>query len=224
MSTYTSRTICSLLLFFCTISIAAQRGSTPKATADTTAFFRGLSVSADLVGALQKQLSSYGQYEAALHVNLRDKYFPVVELGLGEADADNIATGIKYKTRAPYGRIGCDFNLMKNKHDRYRVYGGFRYAYTSFSYDVTSQGIDDPVWNEHADYGTEGVNCYQHWLEGVFTIDAYIWGPLRMGWSARYKRRLFHDHNPMGTPWYIPGFGRGGQTRLGGTFNITIEI
>ncbi|MBQ8047696.1 MAG: hypothetical protein IJ196_07210 [Prevotella sp.] len=191
---------------------------------DSIAFFRGLSVSGDLVGVLQRQLGSYGQYEGALHVNLKDKYFPVVELGIGEADADDIVTQLKYKTRAPYGKVGCDFNMMKNKHDKYRVYGGLRYAYTSFKYDVLSPGLHDPIWQEQVAFGAEGINCYQHWLEGVFTIDAYIWGPLRMGWSVRYKRRVAHDHNSMGSPWYVPGYGKAGNSRLGGTFNITFEI
>lgn len=214
-----SRAICSLLLCWCCLT---ANGQTQQK--DTTALFQGLSVSADLVGFLQRQLGSYGQYEAALHVNLRDKYFPVVELGLGEADADDIATQLKYKTHAPYGRLGCDFNILKNKHDHYRAYAGFRYGFTSFKYDLESPGLNDPVWNEHVPFGAEGVKCYQHWIEGVFTIDAYIWGPLRMGWSARYKRRVAHDHNGIGKPWYIPGYGTDGNTRLGGSFNITLEI
>lgn len=224
MSTSISRTICSLFLLLVATGLQAQTKRIEKAETDSVAFFRGVSVSGDLVGVIQRQLSSYGQYEGALRINLRDKYFPVIELGIGEADADNIATGLHFKTRAPYGRIGCDFNLMKNKHDKYRVYGGLRYSYTSFKYDVQSDGIFDPVWQEQVPFEAEGVDCFQHWLEGVFTIDACIWGPIRMGWSARYRRRLLHDHNEVGTPWYVPGYGRSGQTRLGGTFNITIEI
>lgn len=215
-----------MLLMAWTTTCLAQAGRTAisKQQSDTIPLFRGCSVSADLVGFLQRQFSSYGQYEGALSINLRDKYFPIVELGIGEADADNIATEIKYKTRAPFARLGIDFNMMKNKHDRYRVYGGLRYAFTSFNYDVVSPGLYDPVWKQTVPFGSEGISCYQHWLEGVFTIDAYIWGPLRLGWSARYKRRLLHDHNEMGTPWYVPGYGRSGQTRLGGSFNITLEI
>lgn len=224
MYTYISRAICSLLLLIVTTGLQAQTRKHVVQESDTVAFIRGLSVSVDLVGVLQRQLGSYGQYEGAVRVNLRDKYFPIIELGIGEADADNIATEIKFKTHAPYGRIGCDFNLMKNKHDRYRAYGGLRYAYTSFKYDVMSPGLKDPVWKEDVPFGAEEIACYQHWLEGVFTIDAQIWGPLRMGWSVRYKRRLLHDHNEIGNPWYVPGFGRSGQTRLGGTFNITIEL
>ena len=37
-------------------------------------------------------LGSHGQYEAQLRVNLKDKYFPVVEVGYGTADADEVTS------------------------------------------------------------------------------------------------------------------------------------
>ena len=85
--------------------------------ADTIPFFRGIAVSADLAGIGQLAFSDYGQYEAALRINLKDRYFPVIELGYGKADTENIISKLSYKTSAPYGRVGVDFNLMKNKHD-----------------------------------------------------------------------------------------------------------
>lgn len=68
------------------------------------------------------------------------------------------------------------------------------------------------------------MSCTYHWLEAVFTIDAKIFGPVRMGWSVRYKRRLFHTHGDIGEAWYVPGYGKSGNSRLGGEFNITIEL
>jgi len=191
---------------------------------DTIPFFRGIAVSGDLVGLLQLTLGDYGQYEAALRVNIKDKYFPVFEAGLGKADADDISTKLRYKTSAPYGRVGVDFNVLKDKHDDYRVYCGFRYAYTDFKYDLESPGITDPVWHEHVDFQAEGVACNYHWLELVAGVDAKIWGPFRLGWSARYKRRLFHNEGELGNAWYVPGYGKTGNSRLGGTFNIIIEF
>ena len=45
-------------------------------------------------------VSDYGQYEASLRINLKDKYYPVFELGYGKADASDEATQITYKTSA----------------------------------------------------------------------------------------------------------------------------
>lgn len=140
-----------------------------------------------LFGAGQMLLGDYGQYEAALRINLKDKYFPVVELGLGKADAKDEGTNLHYKTSAPYGRIGLDWNLMKNKHDIYRLYGGLRYAFTSYKYDLTGPEITDPIWGTTSPYEAKDISCNYHWMEILFGVDAKIWGPIRMGWSVRYK-------------------------------------
>lgn len=191
---------------------------------DTIPLFRGLAVSIDAFGLGQTLLSDYGQYEAALRINLKDKYFPIVELGLGTADAKDEGTNLHYKTNAPYGRIGMDWNLMKNKHDSNRLYGGFRYGFTAYKYDLSGPDMTDPVWGGTAPYGADGVSCSYHWLEGVFGIDVKIWGPIRMGWSVRYKRRIAHNDGDLGNAWYVPGFGKQGSSRFGGTFNITYEL
>lgn len=203
---------------------AQNRKKIVAAPADTVAFFRGVAVSADVVGPAQLAFSSYGQYEAALRVNLRDKYFPVVELGYGKADANDVTTNLSYKTSAPYGRVGIDFNLMKNKHDDYRVYAGLRYALTYYKFSVSGTDITDPVWGDAVGYEAQDVSAHYHWLEGVFGVDAKIFGPLRLGWSVRYRRRLMHDDGTVGNTWYVPGYGKQGSTRLAGTFNIIFEL
>lgn len=225
ISTYILKaTFISLLLPTLLPARTQQAKNIVPMAADTIPLFRGIQASVDLVGPAQLAFGSYGQYEGAVRVNLKDKYFPVVEVGLGKADADDPSTRLTFKTSAPYARAGLDFNLMKNKHDAYRLYGGFRYAYTKFSYDMTSPGITDPVWRDKVPINATDVKCDYHWLEAVFGIDAKIWGGFRMGWSVRYKRRLARSHGDMGEAWYVPGFGRSGNTRLGGTFNISIEI
>ncbi len=208
------------------IQASAQQKNkqTAEASSDTIPLFRGVAVSADLAGIAQIAFSDYGQYEAALRINLKDKYFPIIELGYGQANSENIISKLSYKTKAPYGRIGMDFNLMKNKHDIYRIYGGFRYAYTSFKFDVEGNGITDPVWGDQVEYSAKGIKASYHWLEAVFGLDAKIWGPIRLGWSFRYKRRLIHNDGSIGSTWYVPGYGKQGGTRLGGTFNVSIEL
>lgn len=227
ISSYISRAITiSLLLIGCATTLPAQQGKNiaQPAESDTIPLFRGVAVSGDIVGLAQLAFSDYGQYEAALRVNLRDRYFPVLELGYGKADADNITTNLSYKTSAPYGRVGMDFNLMKNKHDIYRIYAGFRYAFTSYKFDIEGHDIKDPVWGNDVKYEATGVEASYHWIEGVFGVDAKIWGPFRLGWSLRYRRRLIHDDGNVGNTWYVPGYGKQGGSRLGGTFNVTFEL
>ena len=226
ISLYILKTTVISLLLCCAATTHAQNNKqqTKTIAEDSVAFFRGAAISGDIIGLGQILLSDYGQYEASLRINLKDKYFPVIEVGYGKADAEDIVTGLKYKTSAPYGKAGIDFNLMKNKHDIYRIYAGFRYAYTSFSFDVSGQDIKDPIWGDEVEFGAENIKCNYHWLEGVFGVDAKIWGPFRLGWSVRYKRRLIHNDGNIGNTWYVPGYGKQGGARLGGTFNVTLEL
>ncbi len=220
-----SRAAISALFALGALSANAQ-GLKPQAERpDTTRFIRGLQVMADAVGPIQLAVSDYGQYEAALRINFKDKYFPVFELGYGTANhEDDPVTHVAYKTSAPYGKVGMDFNIMKNKHDIYRVYIGARYAFTTFKYDVASPVLTDPVWKDPAAIQLNNVSASYHWAELLFAVDAKIWGPLHLGWSVRYRRRLAHNDGESGNVWYVPGFGKTGNSRLGGTFNIIINL
>lgn len=237
ISTYILRSIaCSLLLLLCASTGMAQTQGgrrlskdeqlrlRMKAIDDSIPLWRGFQVKVDLVGLIQKAVSSYGQMEAGIRFNLKDKYFPVVELGYGKADEDNVVTHTSYKTSAPYGRIGMDFNVMKNKHDIYRLYAGFRYAYTNFKFDIDHPDVVDPVWGGETPFRGHDIKANYSWLEALFGIDAKIAGPVHLGWSVRYKRRLTHDDGNMGNTWYVPGYGKQGGSRLGGTFEVMIEL
>lgn len=108
------RSIACSLLIFCALTIDAQRSQgngqpqhlskdeqlrlRMKAIDDSIPWWRGFEVKADLVGPIQRAVSSYGQYEVGVRFNLKDKYFPVIELGYGSADEDNVTTLTHYKT------------------------------------------------------------------------------------------------------------------------------
>ncbi|MBQ3877853.1 MAG: hypothetical protein II792_06225 [Prevotella sp.] len=192
---------------------------------DSVPFFQGVAVSVDLAGAAQLQLSDYGQLEAALRVNLHNQYFPTFEVGLGKAShEDDQVTGISYRTKAPYFRLGADVNLMKKKHTGNRIFAGVRYACTYYKVDMDRQNFPDPVWKWDTGFGVRDEKCNQHWAEVLLGIDAKVAGPLHLGWSVRYRKRLFHDDGQQEKTWYVPGYGIQESTRLGYTFNLTIDI
>ncbi|MCD8297682.1 MAG: DUF6048 family protein [Prevotella sp.] len=205
------------------LSVHAQGGKTAEQK-DTVAFFRGFAVSVDLIGLAQKITGSYGQYEGALRINLKDKYFPIVELGLGQTNHTSDISQTTYKTSAPYFKIGADFNVIKNKHDDYRIFAGLRYAFTTFKYDVSNPTITDPVWGGEVSYDYQGVKCSYNWIEIVVGVDAKIYGPFHLGWSLRYRSRLSHNNGDLGKTWYVPGFGKNGNNNISGTFNVAFDI
>lgn len=224
ISTYISRIVVSIVVLMTGSSAYAQNNKITN-PADTMPLLKGMQISVDIAGPIIMQLSDYGEYEAALRLNLKNKYFPIFELGYGMAEhLNDEVTGISYETSAPYFRIGCDLNLLKNKNSENHFYGGIRYAFTNYKVDMSRNEMQDPVWGNMASFNIEGESCNQHWIEVVFGIDSKIWGPLHLGWNVRYKRRIAHKDSSVGNTWYIPGFGKYGDTRLGANFNVTIDI
>lgn len=224
----TSRSISSLVisLLLAIPAFSQQKTMVDAETAenDSVAFLHGFAVGVDLAGIVQKAISSYGQYEASLRVNLLDCYFPIVEIGIGKAYREDEVSLITYESSAPYFRLGMDYNFMKNKHDDYRVYGGARWAFTSFSYDISHPGATDPVWGGVTPYGAKDVKTTYHWAELVAGVDAKIWGPVHLGWTVRYRKRMYHSTDEIGDAWYVPGFGESGNSNLGYSFVVTIDI
>ena len=191
---------------------------------DSVPFFNGFAVSADLLGVGMKVFGDYGQYEAALRLNLKDRYFPIFEAGVGSCDHTNEGTLLHYKTRAPYFRLGVDYNILKNKHDVYRLYLGARYGFTKFDYDLNCPDVKDPVWNTMSTFEAHDISCHYHWMEVVASVDAMFWGPVHLGWSVRYRNRLGYDEGSLDRCWYVPGFGTSSKNTFGATFNVIIDI
>lgn len=224
ISTFISRLSVSLLLGFVALPSQAQLKMF-RMEKDSIPFFRGFSVSFDLIGPFTQMISDHGEYEGALRVNLHDQWFPVFELGIGRAnhERDEI-TEITYKTTAPYFRIGMDWNVLRKKHQDNRIYAGFRYAFTSYKVDIIRDDLPDPVWKTMSGFGVKDMACNMHWAELVLGLDAKIFGPFHLGWTVRYKRRISHKSGDLGTTWYVPGFGINDTDNLAVNFNIIIDI
>ena len=222
--TYISRlTVSLLLLAMATPQVHGQKLF--KMEKDSIPLFRGFAVSFNLVGVAKLMWGDYGEYEGALRINLHDQWFPIAEIGLGKANHENDeVTGLTYKTTAPYFRLGMDWNILKNKHQANRLYAGFRYAFTSYKVDIIRADLPDPVWQTKSGFGVRDMSCSQHWLEAVLGIDAQIFGPLHLGWSVRYKRRVAHNKGTVGNVWYVPGFGLSDKDNIDANFNVIIDI
>ena len=192
---------------------------------DSIPLFRGFALSFDLAGPAQIMLGDHGEYEGALRINLHDQWFPIFELGIGHANhVDDDVSKPNYKTTAPYFRLGMDWNILRKKHGPNRMYAGFRYAFTAYKCDIIRQNLPDKVFRGTSNFGEEGISCSQHWLEAVLGIDAKIFGPLHLGWTVRYKRRVAHKEGDIGTSWYVPGFGLNDSDTFGANFNVIIDI
>lgn len=245
---------CLLLvcLLFCVqvLPLAAQQARptyTPKrdqkkavAKPDTIPFYNGVSVEVDLFGLGGKLLGTdYVSSEVSIVANLKNRFLPTLEVGLGAADTWS-ETGIHYKSKAaPFFRIGVDYNTMAKKQEkRSYLYAGVRYAATSFRYDVSSlpvsdalwgdvaanTGLTDGYWKQSVPYGYTDMKGSMQWLELVVGIRAHIYKRLYMGWSVRMKYKTSASTDEHGLPWYVPGFGKYQSNIMGMTYSLIYQL
>ena len=78
-----------------------------------TPLFQGIMMGADVSGLANKVLGSdMFSTEANVQLNLKNRFFPIVEFGYGSIETTHEETDIYYKTSAPYFRIGMDYNVF----------------------------------------------------------------------------------------------------------------
>ena len=184
----------------------------------------GIAVSADLVGLAMKAMGAkFANMEVAARLNLYDKVFPIAELGIGSSHREGAETGNIFSTTAPYMRFGLDYNFNK-KHNGNRMFGGIRYAFSSFNYDFENPDFTDEAWGVHDPLVLHDIKGKAQWAEIVFGVETKLWSIVRLGYNVRYKMRIKQSGNNWGDPWYIPGFGRNGGSAWGGSVNLTFDV
>ncbi|MCQ2293864.1 MAG: DUF6048 family protein [Bacteroidaceae bacterium] len=187
--------------------------------------FCGVSVGADLAGALMAQVAKFGQYEAQARFNFKQRYFPVVEIGVGTSNHTSDRTNQTYKVHSPYFRIGGDYNFAHNPVSGNRIYGGVRYGFSSFKYEISGPSFIDPIDGSAMPLDLQGVHSSMHWGELVAGLEGRLWRFIHLGWSVRWKFRFKQKDNAYGNPYYVPGYGDNTDgSCFGGNFCLLIDI
>ena len=241
----------SVLLLFCIgiPTIAQQQRPTPvqkrdqkkkEAVVDTIPFYNGTYVGVDIYGIGSKMLGGdFMSSEVSIGVNLKNKFIPTIEFGMGGTDTWN-ETGIHYKSKtAPFFRIGVDYNTMaKKKEKNSYLYVGLRYAFSSFKYDVSTLPVDDPIWGgsignpslEDDYWGGSvpfshlGMKGSMQWFELVVGVKVRIYKNFNMGWSVRMKYKTNASTNEYANPWYVPGYGKFKSNNMGITYSLIYKL
>ncbi|MBQ8098239.1 MAG: hypothetical protein IJ244_01810 [Bacteroidaceae bacterium] len=184
----------------------------------------GFSVSGDLLGLIMHRMANYGQLEGAIRLNMKEKYFPTVEAGLGYSDHVDEETELHFKTNSPYVRIGADYNFARDLRSGNRIYAGVRYGMTKIKFDLEGNELIDPVWEDRYPFQFRDLSSNVSWAELLFGLEAKIWGRFHIGWTARYRMRLHQEQSKVGQSWYVPGYGKNDTHNFGGTFNLIFDL
>lgn len=213
----------SALLISCLFSLSIQ-GKKKQEPIPQAPLFCGAAVHMDLAGPVMKALNTkFSQLEVGARLNFRDHYFPITELGIGEGNREGVENNNQFHARAPYFRVGIDYNIVK-KHNGNRFMVGARYGFSSFNYDFSCPDFTDPVWGTSQNLVLNDQNGRAQWLELGIGCETKLWSFIRLGWNIRLKARLKQHISDYGEPWYIPGYGKNGGSTFGGTMNLIFDV
>lgn len=194
---------------------------------EATPLYQGVYIGTDIFGLGSKVLGSdYANTEFSAEVNLKNRYFPVIEIGYGAFETTNEETNIYFKTSAPYVRLGVNYNVFyKKPYLPGHFLVGVRYGFSAFSYDVNAPAMTDPVWGQPTiPFSYEGVKSNAGWLELVVGLRTNIYKNFYMGFSARYRSTLSVKKSENSAPYYIPGFGKNKSSNIGITYNLIYKL
>lgn len=222
--TYRYINILLLINFLFHLSVLSANAQDNENEEFDPALWQGLRLDLDLASALVSLLSggeTYS-YEAALQVNLKHKYFPVIEFGYAGADKKSLEEA-NYLCNGFFGKIGLDINMLKIKkeQDRYNFFTlGARVGMTNFKYDINNIMIEDDYWGGSEVYDYKDIKTTKFWFEIVAGIRVEALPNFYLGWNIRLKNTIGKDKNLI-APWYIPGFGKNNLSSIW-VFNYTI--
>ena len=210
-------------LFIALVISVGSLSAQTKAEAPQQEVFQGIYLSGDMFGYVYPIFvkDKFYSTEASLTANLKNRFFPVAEIGYGYTDMVSQLYEIGYRTHASYYRIGMDYNVQYKNGKHNYIYLGGRIGYTTFNYDVDAPPLKDPIWGGEAPVRFTDMPCRAIWAEAVGGVRAEIAKNLYLGWSLRYKIPIHTGPIANGGPWYIPGFGVGSKAVLGATYTVS---
>lgn len=187
-------------------------------------FFNGFGVGVDGVGfGMLAAGARFANAEIMGRANLKERFFPIVELGIGQCDRSGREQATTFHTRSPYFRAGGDYCITGKRNGNRFLVGG-RYGVAKFKYDLANPDFHDEVYGGDYPLDFRGLKGKSHWLEICVGCETKIWRFVRLGWTMRYKARLGKKFSEHGDPWYTPGFGKSGGSTFGGTVNLVFDF
>ncbi len=175
--------------------------------------FNGASIGFNFFDAImmlagQRRASFDLQADCSIH----NWFFPVVELGIGFADANPDDGRFHYKSSpAFYGKIGMNYNFLYKSNPDYQVYLGLRAGVTHFSYSIDRiQAGSEYYQGEKGPTEVAGLTSTEFYGQAVAGLKVKIYRGFSMGWSFRYAFNIHRKwSDPLYPAWFTPGRGTG---------------
>jgi hypothetical protein len=195
-----------LLLPFSLLSYAREKGEKEKN--DSIPLYQGVNVKLDIAMPIIEAARSAGKiqdYEMAVNVRLKNRFYPTLELGYALAECG--ADGAQHKGHGGFARLGMDLAIVKKGATENNLLVGLRVGGAYQNYDLTNVQLQTDYW-QSTPIDFYDKNRFDCWGELVAGCQVYLWKGLHMGWYGRVK--LLFTRNvaeEQVLPYYVPGLG-----------------
>jgi hypothetical protein len=211
-----------LLLFSLTCSLTAA-DKKKKEELKNIPLYQGVTIGFDLGKPVQGLLSASNGIAIKADVNLKNAYFPTIEIGQFNYDK-TAESGLNCISSGPYFKIGLNKALSYNGNKAENMfYVGGHYGLSVFKYSLSNL-----VW--HDTYWVNSITSFTNqkavggWIELVAGVRVKVWGPISLGWSGQYKSMLHLSKGSSSTPAYIPGYGEYQKPMTGINFHLYYRL
>ncbi len=214
-------------MFCFTLHSTAQTKKTEKK--DSIQFLQGIWIEADVAPLIQTALINKNIYSAQgnIQVNLKNKYFPVIELGYAGAEK-TAPNNIRFDTQGVFGKAGVDLSMLKPKPNSTQknnnLLVGLRLGMSRFNYSIYNQTLTDAYWGGTETYNLESIPSTSVWFEIAAGLRVEVYKNFYMGWTVRNKHLITKATSGDTFPWYIPGYGTGKSSVWGLSYTIGYRL
>ena len=197
-----------ILLFLPLTFFLYAREDVEKERNDSIPLYQGVNVKLDIAMPIIEAARSAGKiqdYEMAINVRLKNRFYPTLELGYALAECG--ADGAQHKGHGGFARLGMDLAIVKKGETENNLMIGLRFGGAYQNYDLTNVQVQTDYWQSNSiDFYNQ--NRFDCWGEIVVGCQVYLWKGLHMGWYGRVKL-LFTCNvaEEQVRPYYVPGLG-----------------
>ncbi|HET9571206.1 MAG TPA: DUF6048 family protein [Bacteroidales bacterium] len=218
--TYKYGLLTALLLLSSSL-MAADKKKEPVVFIPT---YQGINLGVELGKPLLGLISNDKGYSIKADVNLKNTWFPTVELGYSSYDR-TAESGTRCLASGNYFKIGVNKSLtyLGNKAQN-MFYAGAHYGFTSFKYILNHLAWTDNYWGNNALTDLVDQPGVVGWLELTVGVRVNVWGPFSLGWSGQYKSTLHVSGGSYSNPAYIPGYGENLKPMAGLAFHLYCQL
>lgn len=203
--------IACLLFASSTLWAADKKKVAPK----NIPLYQGTQLGIELLQPFYSLISKQSGLSAKMDVNLRNTYFPTLEIGTANMDRTS-EIGMQAASKGIYAKIGLNKSLafLGDKAENL-FFAGAHYGFSSYTYDLTSPAWNDSYWGSNPTNSFLNQSGNAGWFELNVGVRVHVSGPFSLGWTCQYKSTLHLSNNEHGQPALIPGYGEYLKPQLG---------